>query len=378
VENDRSATVGFDLDALARTVDGRRIGLVTHPAGWIPGAGPFVDAAVRQLSVRGFLALEHGLHGELQDGVHFDEIRDQRTGLPVFSYFRDPPTFPPAFLESEVDAVVFHAQDVSHRAYTYKQVLAATLDAAASAGVAVIILDRPTPLGFLGAWGPLHPQFFPEPLPVGIPLTLGELARFLVGVRNMSVDLQVIPVCGWKRSMTWAESGLPWVPPSPNIPTPVSALAYACTGLLQATNASEGRGTCKPFEYIGAPFIAPDAFAAEMNALDLPGVVFRPVYFQPQFNKYAGKVCGGVHLMFTDPERVDPLRVQLHLLRTLAMHYPDAFECAAGLGNWLDGSAWTTERWAGLDDVEDLVACWRAQARGFMARSAPFFLYPSV
>ncbi len=357
--------VQFDLDELIDRVGGRRTAVVTGPAGFLSGLGGFAEFATRALPVRGFLALEHGLRGELQDGVRFDRYMDPRSGLPVFSFYGSTPTFPEAFLREEVDVVVFHVQDVSHRAYTYKQALAATLEAAARTRTAVIVLDRPTPLAHLGAWGPLHAQFFPLPLPVGIPLTLGELALFLREKKGIEVDLAVIPAGNWDRGLRWADTGLPWVPPSPNVPSVDAVYAYACTGIVQATNVSEGRGTCKPFEYVGAPFVEAPALAAELNASGLPGVLFREVWFQPGFNKYAGEICAGVHLIFTDAAALGPLRTQLHLLRSLARLCPERFELKPGFGHWLDGGTWTVERVRCLD-IPEYMARASAAAAAFM------------
>ncbi|NOY79805.1 MAG: DUF1343 domain-containing protein [Kiritimatiellaeota bacterium] len=366
--------VRFDLDELIARVKGRRTAVVTGPAGFLPGVGAFAEFAVRALPVRGFLALEHGLRGELQDGVRFDRYSDPRSGLPVFSFYGTSPTFPADFLRDEVDVVVFHVQDVSHRAYTYKQALAATLEAAAGTRTAVIVLDRPTPLAHLGAWGPPAVQFFPLPLPVGIPLTLGELALVLREKKGLDVDLAVIPARDWDRGVRWSATGLPWVPPSPNVPSVDSAYAYACTGILQATNVSEGRGTCKPFEYIGAPFVAAALLVEELNALGLPGVLFREVWFQPGFNKYAGQVCAGVHLIFVDPTALDPLRTQLYVLRSLARLCPDRFELKAGFGHWLGDEAWTPERLRELD-IPGYTARASAAATRFMADTGPARLY---
>lgn len=347
-----NSMVSFDLDELVRVVAGRRAAVVTGPAGFLPAVGAFAEFAVRELDVRGFLALEHGLRGELQDGVVFDRYEDSRTGLPVFSYYGLANTFPDDFLRNNVDVVVFHVQDVSHRAYTYKQALAATLEAAVRTDVAVVVLDRPTPLAHLGAWGPCARQFFPQPLPVGIPLTLGELARLLEKETGQGGNTTVLPVQNWRRQTPWPSTGLPWIPPSPNIPSLESAYAYTCTGIIQATNVSEGRGTCKPFEYIGAPFVNAAQLTAELNGLRLPGVLFREVYFLPGFNKYAGQVCAGVHLVFTDPASLDPFRTQLSILQTLARQHSREFEVKPGLGHWLDGGPWDTARLQALDVAE--------------------------
>jgi uncharacterized protein YbbC (DUF1343 family) len=271
--------------------------------------------------------------------------------------------------------VVFHAQDISHRAYTYKQALAETLTAVAGTGAECVVLDRPTPLGHLAAAGPCHPQFFPAPLPVILPVTLGELAAWLRRTALPQARLHVIPVHGWTRDMSWPESALPWIPPSPNIPSLDSAYAYACTGMLQHTSVAEGRGTCKPFEYIGAPFLDAAAVCAALNAQGLPGVTFREAFFTPAFNKFAGQLCHGVHLMFTDRAALEPFRVMLTLLRGLALAGGDAFELQMPtFAGWLDGEEWTTDRLRSLD-VDAACAQAAAAARAFAEDIAPDLLY---
>ncbi|MBT3378573.1 MAG: DUF1343 domain-containing protein [Lentisphaerae bacterium] len=367
--------VQFDIDRLLSHLIGKRVGVIATPAAWLPGLGTLTDFLAERADVRGFLALEHGLRGELQDGVHFDAYTDPRTQCPVFSYYGGSRTFPRDFLE-EVDVVVFQAQDVSHRAYTYKDSLADTLTAGAETGTEVVILDRPSPIAHCGCMGPLAPQFFPLPIPVLLPYTLGELGLWLKRENGIDVDLTVIPVLGWSRAMTWPETGLPWIPPSPNIPTIESVYAYACTGLLQHTNISEARGTCKPFEYIGAPFVDGQALAAYVSEFDLPGLAIRDVYFQPAFNKFEGEVCGGVHLMFTELRDVDPFRTMGAILSGLARLNPDSFELLKGFARWLDGDgeAWTRERVAELG-VPEFVAEAEATGDAFSESIADLVLY---
>jgi uncharacterized protein YbbC (DUF1343 family) len=369
--------VQFDVEGLVRALRGRAVGVIATPAGWLPGLGALNDVLVPRATVKAMLALEHGLRGDLQDGALFDTYTDERTGIPVYSFYGGTGhTFPRAVF-NDLDVIVFHAQDVSNRAYTYQQTLAATLIAAAETGTDVIVLDRPAPLAYLGNRGPLWTQFFPEPIPVIHGFTLGELGRWLVRHRNLPVCYDVLPVQGWNRAMTWRETGLPWIPPSPNLPFVDSAVCYSCTGIIQHTNLSEGRGCCKPFEYIGAPFVRSAALADRLNAAALPGLVWREVYFQPAFNKYQGQVCAGVHLMVQDERQVDPLRTQLTLLKALAEMHPDQFELKAGFGRWLEGGEWTVTRLLELS-TEAFLAAAAPQAAAFTANLAPDLLYARV
>ena len=361
--------------SLLRAVSGLRVGVACTPAAWSPASGLFSDAIARHADVRAFLALEHGLRGELQDGVHIDAYTDRDTGLPVYSFYGVRKEVPLAFLDA-VDAVVFHAQDVSHRAYTFHWTLAELLRAAAGRSVKVFVLDRPTPLAHLGTRGPLATQFFPLPFPVFPALTMGELALWLQARQPLDVDLRVLPVHGWRRSVAWPQTGLPWIPPSPNLPTLSSAYAYACTGIVQASNVSEGRGTCKPFEYIGAPFLAAEPLARALAARRLPGVCFRPVYFQPGFNKFAGQVCAGVHLLVQDPARLRPLLTLLTLLQEIARQAPTTFELKPGFADWLDGASWSPARLTELD-IPAYLAQAQTACRRFRAETRSYELYPN-
>lgn len=366
-------TVSFDLDSLHGHVAGARIAVVATPAGWIPGMGTLTDHLAERADVLAFFALEHGLRGELQDGVLFDSYVDPRTDLPVHSFYGHGGGFPEGFL-AQCDILVFHAQDVSHRAYTYKQALAGVLEAAASAGVKVVVMDRPSPLGHRGVRGPMGRQFFPTPLPVVIPYTLGELARFLKAESALDLDLAVVPVRGWSRSMQWVSSGLPWIPPSPNLPGVDSVICYACSGAVQHTNASEARGTAKPFEYVGAPYLDAEALVEALIRRQLPGFALRAVRFLPQFNKYAGEVCQGVHLMVENPLAVDPVKTQMVLIQEMARQCPGSFALKPGFCNWLDNGDWTEEHVRNLDVDAYVEQAWE-QTRPFEEAMRPLALY---
>jgi uncharacterized protein YbbC (DUF1343 family) len=367
--------VRFDIPGLRRALNGQRVGAICTPAGWLPEAGPAGDMLANDpaIDVRALFALEHGLRGDLQDGVTFDSYTDERTGLPVFSYYGGECTFPRDTL-AKLDTVLFHAQDVSHRAYTYKHTLADTLLAAAETGTRIVVLDRPTPLGHLPCQGPLGIQFFPVELPVVIPFTLGELALFLRRELALDVDLEVIPVQDYTRQTSWPQTGLPWVPPSPNIPSLDSCYAYACTGMLQHTTVSEARGTCKPFEYFGAPWLDPAAVVPALNARRLPGVTFREVWFTPAFNKFAGELCGGVHLMVTDHRALDPLRTAMTIIGELRRRHPEEACPTTGFGRWLDGGDWSAERLDG-PDLEAFLAEANQAGRRFADSLADLALY---
>lgn len=363
----------IDIDGLREKTRGKRLGVVATPATWMPEVGWLSDRLVEWGEVHGFLGLEHGLRGELQAGVTFDNYTDSRTGLPVFSIYDGRHSFPTDFLDG-IDAVVFHAQDISHRAYSYKQALAHTLEDCAATGTELIVLDRPTPLGHLPAAGVSARQYFSLPLPMVIPLTLGELALWLGGTRGLDTNLTVLPVRNWTRHDGWPGHGLPWIPPSPNVPTLDSVYAYACTWMIQSTNVSEGRGTCKPFEYVGAPFVDAQALTDALNSHALPGVAFREIHFTPSFGKFAGEVCAGCQMVLLDRRALDPVRVTCVVLKELARLHPDQLTLDKGFDTRMGLGCWTPDRLAAMD-LDAYLERSRDAGRQFIEQTRPYMLY---
>ena len=327
------------LDLLpAALVRGRRLGVVTNPTG-IDARFRRTAAVLRQrgAAVVALFGPEHGYHGIEQAGVPVGDGECDEGGAPVSSLYPvmegEARAFapPPGSLEG-LDALVFDIQDVGVRYYTYPTTLGLLME---HAPLPIIVIDRPNPLGGVHVEGPtLDPAFRSfvgrYSVPVRHGLTLGELAMLInaecLGGR---ADVTVAPLAGWRRAMLWAQTGLPWVPPSPNIPTPDTALVYPGTCLFEGTNCSVGRGTTRPFEVFGAPWIAPDALADALAARDLPGLAVRPLYFKPAFDRFAGQVCGGVQLHLTAAGRRAGLpgivRSGLAMIATVARRYPEQF-----------------------------------------------------
>src|SRR3990167_3806191 len=291
---------------------GLRVGLLAHQAS--------VDRRYRHAALllgdlRGvrlarLFAPEHGLWGAAQDHARIAPARDPTTGLSVWSLYgaqREPTR---AILRG-LDALVVDLQDVGARYYTFVWSLALAMAACARAGVRVIVLDRPNPLDGRHVEGNVPDPAFASfvglhPLPARQGLTLGELARWANARHGIGCDLTVVPMRGWRRAMLWEDTGLPWVAPSPNMPTPDTARVYPGGCLVEGTNLSEGRGTTRPFEWIGAPWLDAHRYAAALEAERLPGVRFRPARFRPTFHKWAGRLCGGVQVHVTDPDRLPP------------------------------------------------------------------------
>jgi uncharacterized protein YbbC (DUF1343 family) len=229
-----------------------------------------------------------------------------------------------------LDVLVIDLQDIGARYYTYQWTMALALRACARAGVRVLVLDRPNPLGGVLVEGNVPDPAFASfvglyPLPARPGLTLGEIARYLNARHALGAELEVVAMRGWRRRMLWEDTGLPWVPPSPNMPTPDTARVYPGGCLIEGTNLSEGRGTTRPFEWVGAPWLDAHAYAERLNAERLPAVVFRPARFQPTFQKHAGRVCGGVQIHVTDRARFKPFLTGLAVIAVARRQAPRAF-----------------------------------------------------
>jgi uncharacterized protein YbbC (DUF1343 family) len=288
---------------------GRRIALVAHQASVdarLRHAAPLL-AGMRGVTLAALWAPEHGLWGAPQDHAHIASTRDPRTGLPVTSLYglRREPT--PTMFRG-IDTVVVDLQDVGARYYTFIWTTALVMRAAATAGVEVVVLDRPNPLGGVRVEGnvadPAYASFVGlYPLAIRHGMTIGEIAAYLNVTHGFGCRLTVVGMRGWRRVMRWEDTGLPWVAPSPNMPTPDTARVYPGGCLYEGTNLSEGRGTTRPFEWVGAPYLDADAYAVALTALRLPGVRFRPARFTPMFHKWAGRLCGGVQIHVTDVDR---------------------------------------------------------------------------
>ncbi len=300
-------TTGLE-SLLARPASVRRLrlGLIANPTSVTRG---LVHASVAMHSARAFRLVslfgpEHGIWADAQDLVEVEDSRDPRTGLPVHSLYGRT-RVPTQSMLSGLDAVVFDVQDVGSRYYTFIYTMLHAMEACAQHGRRLIVLDRPNPIGGAAIDGNLLDPAFSSfvgghPLPARHGLTVGELALLFRKERQLDVDLKVVRMRGWRREMAFEDTGLPWVLPSPNMPTPDTAVVYPGGCLVEGTNLSEGRGTTRPFELVGAPWLDPWQLAKALTAEKLPGVVFRPVFFTPTFQKHAGRLCGGVQVHVTD------------------------------------------------------------------------------
>lgn len=298
---------------------GRRIAVLSGPSGILPDLRSGAAALARIADVQAFFAPEHGLLGALPEGMHVAD--GQRNGVPVYSLYGAQHA-PTAAQLAGIDAVVCDYQDIGCRFYTYAWTLVQLMRVAAGCGTVVIVCDRPNPLGGLAVEGPgvaaeyrslvgLHD------VPIRHGLTLGELALLANAELNLGCALEVVPCNGLQRGMHWPATGLPWAAPSPNMPSYEAALVYPGTCLAEGANVSVGRGTAKPFEWLGAPWVDAATLADVLNAADLPGVRWRALAFQPALPPYRDEICQGVQPHVGDPEAFRPLLAGVTLLAAL-------------------------------------------------------------
>ena len=323
----------------------RRIGLVTNASGLSAHYGyrGTVEVMATRFDVRALFAPEHGVRGVLGPGEKVSHGVDRLSGIKTYSLFEDmvfeagadknrtdSAYMPAADMLTEIDLLVFDMQDVGSRYFTYASTLFYTMRAAAAFGLPLCVLDRPNPLGGEVVEGcrqdPSCCSFIGlTRVPIRHGLTMGELARYYNGAYGLGCELTVLPLAGWSRDMLWSDCGLPFVRPSPNLPTFEAVTVYNGTCMLAGTNATEGRGTTTPFTTVGAPYVNPVELADAMDALRLDGVRFSPTHFMPAFSKYQGEVCCGVDIHVTDPRAVRAVGLGLHLVRTLQSLYPGDF-----------------------------------------------------
>jgi uncharacterized protein YbbC (DUF1343 family) len=380
---------------------GRRVGVLCHPASVTSDLIHVVDrliaAGVRPARLFG---PEHGVRGEAQDMVGVDDGRDTRTGIPVTSLYGETfESLTPTATELEgLDVLVIDLQDVGSRYYTYVWTMALALGAAARSQVAVVVLDRPNPLGGVAIEGGTVQERCASfvglgAVPVRHGLTIGEVARLVAAgmpwgaarfARPLDCDLTVVAARGWRRSMVFAETGLPWVMPSPNMPTLDTAIVYPGTVLFEGTNVSEGRGTTRPFELTGAPWVTDERFADALNARRVPGVHFRATVFEPTFHKHAKATCGGVQIHVTDRGSFAPVLAGILLTEAFRAADPSRFEWRQPPYEYeytllpfdiLCGTSETREQIEAGVKAEEIARSWQSSVAEFERLRERFLLY---
>ncbi|MGM9920972.1 MAG: exo-beta-N-acetylmuramidase NamZ domain-containing protein [Bhargavaea sp.] len=368
------------LDEQKQLIEGKRVGLITNPTGVDNDLNSIVDLLHNDPDVEltALYGPEHGVRGDAQAGQYVEYYIDEVTGLPVYSLYGKTRKPTPEMLEN-VDVLVFDIQDVGTRFYTYIYTMALAMEAAEEQGIPFIVLDRPNPLGGEKVEGPvLDPEFASFVGQYAIPLrhgmTVGELAKLFNAEFGIGADLTVVEMKKWKRKSYFDETGLPFVLPSPNMPTLETALAYPGTALIEGTNVSEGRGTTKPFELIGAPFINSTELAAELNALELPGVSFRAASFTPMFSKHSGKLSHGIQVHITDRDDYKPVETGLHIVKTIHDLYPEDVTLTNFFDN-LIGNGWIRQGIENGMTVEEMKAEWEEDLEAFKEVRETYLLY---
>ncbi|MFD9895534.1 exo-beta-N-acetylmuramidase NamZ domain-containing protein [Amycolatopsis sp. NPDC059027] len=369
-----------------RRLAGRRVGVLSNPTGVLAGGEHIVDSMVAA-GIRPVAAFgpEHGFRGSAQAGGSEGDYTDPRTGIPVYdAYGVDAAKLAGMFTKAGVDTVVFDIADVGARFYTYIWSLYTAQVAAARVGAALLVLDRPNPLGGKVSGPVLDPKFASgvgrKPIAQQHGMTVGELARFfaaefLPGEGVKPGELEVVEVRGWRRDAVFARTGLDWVPPSPNMPTPDTALVYPGTGMFEGTVFSEGRGTTRPFEILGAPGLD-WRWREKLASLGLPGVRFRETYFVPTFGKFVNQTCGGVQLTVTDSREFDAIRTAVAMFVTARALHPDKFgwrpDHYIDLLSGSDRLRTKVDAGAGVDEI---TASWRAELAEFDRKRRRHLLY---
>ena len=371
-------------------IKGARVGLIANPTAVTPD---MVHAALhlkdlKQTRLVALFGPEHGVFANAQDLEEVGDLKDPKTGLRVFSLYGET-RIPTAKMLAGIDTLIFDVQDVGSRYYTFIYTMLHAMQACAAHRVRLIVLDRPNPIGGLSVQGNvLDPRFLSfvgmHPLAVRHGMTVGELAQMFAQELGLALDLEVVRMKGYRRGMDFEDTGLPWVLPSPNMPTVDTAYVYPGGCLIEGTNLSEGRGTTRPFHLVGAPWIDPWKLAADLDRAGLEGFAFRPCYFTPTFQKHAGVVCGGVEIHVTDRTRIDAFFAYLVLIEKARAQNkkkfawrkpPYEYEFIKPPIDILCGTSDVREAIDAGRPVRRLQSDFKAQARAFEVLRRPFLMY---
>jgi len=389
----RTVRIGIErlIEEDRSLVTGARVALVSNPAsidrGFRHAAEMLADDP--RIELVALFGPQHGFRSDLQDNmIETPHARDERRRIPIYSLYSETREPTPEMLR-DVDVLIVDLQDVGTRVYTYIYTMANCMRAAARHGVRVVVCDRPNPVGGLAIEGTiLRPECvsfvgqFPIPLRHG--MTIGELARLFNQEFSIGAALEVVPLDGWRRSMYFDETGLPWVIPSPNLPTLDSTIVYPGAVLFEGTMLSEGRGTTRPFELIGAPWIDGESLASAMNARRLPGVHFRATFFEPTFQKHAKQTCGGCQLHVTDRDAFQPVRTAVELIDGFKRQNPSAFAWRQPPYEY-EHDKWPIDILYGSDElrttidsggeISPLIAAWKDDEARFKKTREKYLLY---
>ncbi len=385
-----SFTLGTDVLVDRGLLDGRTVGVVCHPASVNDRFQHVLDRLdAGGVRIGAIFGPQHGFRADLQENmIETTHAEDRRRRVPIYSLYSETREPTDQMLEG-LDALVIDLQDVGTRIYTYIYTMANCLKAAKRHDLPVIVCDRPNPIGGVAVEGPMLEPGFESfvgqyPIPMRHGMTMGELARMFNEHFGIGAKLEVVTMPEWQRQAFFDDTGLPWVLPSPNIPTLDSAIVYPGTVLFEGTNVSEGRGTTKPFELVGAPWINPEVFAARLNREGLPGVFFRPTLFEPTFHKHQGSSCGGCQIHITDRTTIRPVETGVTLLEAfrdlggdqfLWRDPPYEYEYLLSPIDILCGSSEVRERLDRGEHARTIAAGWSDAVDAFLEVRKAFLLY---
>ena len=336
-------------DSLLRV---KNIGLITNPTGVDKNLKSTIDILNSKYQLKALFSPEHGIRGDVQAGAKVESYTDAQTGLPVYSLYGNTKHFTAEALLG-IDLIVMDIQDIGSRFYTYLYTMAYAMEDCAKFNIPFVLLDRVNPLGGELIDGNILNTTFKSfvgnyPIPVRYGLTLGELAILINQEFSINCSLEIVKLEGWSRNLYFDETDLSWINPSPNIPTIDTAIIYNATCLLEGTNVSEGRGTTKPFEIIGAPWIDAYQLSEVMNSNKFCGVTFRPTYFTPSFSKHQGELCSGIQIHIIDRKGVKAFEIGVALIYTLMDLYVSKFSF---LPPYYEGGHFFFDHLAGTDQI---------------------------
>lgn len=379
------------LEAPLPWVSGLKLGLLCNPASVdcrLHHAGGLI---LRQFptELTALFTPQHGFHSDKQDNmIESDDLFDSFLQVPVYSLYGKTRR-PTQQMFDAIDVLLIDLQDVGTRVYTFIYTMAYCMEAAKQYGKRILVFDRPNPVGGRAVEGNLlHPSLSSfvgrYPIPIRHGMTIGELAKLFNNHFRIGCDLTVIPMKGWQRAMYFSQTGLPWVAPSPNLPTPASALVYPGQVIWEGSNVSEGRGTTQPFELFGAPFVTPEKMLHALEKESFPGIVLRPVGFEPTSNKWAGKLCRGFQIHVIDPDRYAPYGTSLRLLRAILSLYGDRFSWKTPPYEYdhhnlpidlIIGDTSIRKRIETLESIDSIEASWQDELSDFEAIRKEVLIY---
>ncbi|MEW6730536.1 MAG: DUF1343 domain-containing protein [Acidobacteriota bacterium] len=370
---------------------GQRVGLIVHPASINQHYQHAADIfySCQEFKLTALYGPQHGIRGETQDNmIEWEGFTDRRTGLPVYSLYGET-RIPSEEMLKDIDVLVFDAQDVGTRVYTFIYTMAYAMQSCARYGRRMIVLDRPNPIGGEMVEGNILDTAFASfvglyPIPMRHGMTVGELAQLFNKEFQIHCQLDIVPMDGWQRAMWWEDTKLPWILPSPNMPTLDTATVYPGMVIFEGTMVSEGRGTTRPFEIIGAPYIDPYQLTDLLNAIGLSGVYFRPLYFQPTFHKHAGQLCGGLQVHVLDRQQFQPVITGVAILKAIYDLYKDHFEWKSPPYEYvvdqlpidvIYGTDTVRKEIEANGSLDKISQCWQEQCKQFLPLREKYLLY---